>query len=215
MTVQVKICGITDAEAMDAVVHAGAQMVGLNFYPPSPRSVVPSQAAALARRLPPAIAPVGLFVDATDDTIQGVLDEVPLRLLQLHGEETPERCAALRNRFGVPVMKVLGIASEDDFALLDAYARVVDRFLLDAKPPVGASLPGGNATAFDWRLLAGRSIPKPWMLAGGLTALNVADAIRASGAPGVDVSSGVERVRGMKDPVLIRAFVTAALSAAG
>jgi phosphoribosylanthranilate isomerase len=210
---EVKICGINDAEAMDAVVRAGAQMVGLNFYPPSPRSVVASQAAALARRLPGAVTPVGLFVDATDEALEAVLAEVPLRLLQLHGQETPERCAAIRARFGVPVMKVLGIASEADFALLDAYAPVVDRFLLDAKPPAGASLPGGNATAFDWTLLAGRALPRPWLLAGGLTALNVAEAIRASGAPGVDVASGVERVRGVKDPVLIRAFVTAALSA--
>jgi phosphoribosylanthranilate isomerase len=211
---EVKICGINDAEALDSAARAGAQMVGFVFFPPSPRSVVPAQAAELAARLPSTIAPVGLFVDASDEAIAAVLAEVPLRLLQLHGQESPERCAAIRDRFGLPVMKALGIGSEADLALLDAYAPVVDRFLLDAKPPAGASLPGGNAAAFDWTLLAGRAIPRPWLLAGGLTAANVADAIRTSGAPGVDVSSGVERVRGLKDPVLVRAFVTAALSAA-
>jgi phosphoribosylanthranilate isomerase len=211
---EVKICGINDVEALDSAARAGAQMVGFVFYPPSPRSVVPVQAAGLAARLPATIAPVGLFVDASDEAIAAVLAEVPLRLLQLHGQESPERCAAIRDRFGLPVMKALGIAAEADLALLDTYAPVVDRFLLDAKPPAGASLPGGNATAFDWTLLAGRAIPRPWLLAGGLTAANVADAIRTSGAPGVDVSSGVERVRGLKDPVLVRAFVAAALSAA-
>ncbi|MCG7361741.1 phosphoribosylanthranilate isomerase [Roseomonas sp. ACRSG] len=211
---EVKICGINDAEALDSAARAGAQMVGFVFYPPSPRSVVPAQAAGLAARLPSTIAPVGLFVDASDEAIATVLEEVPLRLLQLHGQESPERCAAIRDRFGLPVMKALGIAEEADLALLDTYAPVVDRFLLDAKPPAGASLPGGNAAAFDWTLLAGRAIPRPWLLAGGLTAANVADAIRTSGAPGVDVSSGVERVRGLKDPVLVRAFVKAALSAA-
>ncbi|MBC9178194.1 phosphoribosylanthranilate isomerase [Pseudoroseomonas ludipueritiae] len=211
---EVKICGINDAEALDSAARAGAQMVGFVFYPPSPRSVVPAQAAGLAARLPSIVAPVGLFVDASDEAIATVLEEVPLRLLQLHGQESPERCAAIRDRFGLPVMKALGIAGEADFALLDAYAPVVDRFLLDAKPPAGASLPGGNAAAFDWTLLAGRAIPRPWLLAGGLTAANVADAIRTSGAPGVDVSSGVERVRGLKDPVLVRAFVAAALAAA-
>jgi phosphoribosylanthranilate isomerase len=133
-----------------------------------------------------------------------------LDLLQLHGEETPARCAEIRARFGRPVMKALGIAGPADFALLDAYAPVVDRFLLDAKPLPGATLPGGNATVFDWRLLAGRHIPHPWLLAGGLTADNVAEAIRVSGAPGVDVSSGVERARGVKDPARIAAFVAAA-----
>jgi phosphoribosylanthranilate isomerase len=210
---QVKICGINDAEGLDSAARAEANWVGFVFYPPSPRAVVAEQASALAHRLPPAIVPVGLFVDATDEAIEAVLAEVPLGLLQLHGQETPERCAAVRERFGLPVMKALGIAAEADVVLLDHYAPAVDRFLLDAKPPPGASLPGGNAAAFDWSLLAGRAIPRPWMLAGGLTAANVAGAIRASGAAAVDVSSGVERMRGVKDPVLIRAFVAAAQAA--
>ncbi|MBO1073013.1 phosphoribosylanthranilate isomerase [Roseomonas marmotae] len=213
MSIEVKICGICDAEGLDSAARSGAHLVGFVFYPPSPRAVVPEQAARLAQRLSPGITPVGLFVDATDEAIQEVLEEVPLRLLQLHGQESPERCAEIRARFGLPVMKALGIATEADLARLDAYAPAVDRFLLDAKPPPGASLPGGNATSFDWTLLAGRSIPRPWMLAGGLTPVNVAGALRASGARAVDVSSGVERMRGVKDPVLIRAFVSAAHSA--
>jgi phosphoribosylanthranilate isomerase len=131
-------------------------------------------------------------------------------VIQLHGEETPVRCAAIRARFGIPVMKALGIAHADDLAQLADYAAAVDRFLLDAKAPPGAPLPGGNAAPFDWTLTAGRTIPRPWLLAGGLTPGNVADAIRVSGAPGVDVSSGVERARGVKDPARIAAFVTAA-----
>jgi phosphoribosylanthranilate isomerase len=207
---QVKICGLNDAAGFDAAVAAGADLIGFVFYPPSPRSVTPAQAAALSARHPGGPLRVGLLVDAGDDAIAAILAALPLDLLQLHGEETPARCTEIRTRFGLPVMKALGIAGPADFALLDAYAPVVDRFLLDAKPLPGAALPGGNATVFDWRLLAGRRIPHPWLLAGGLTADNVAEAIRVSGAPGVDVSSGVERARGVKDPARIAAFVAAA-----
>ncbi|HWX50704.1 MAG TPA: phosphoribosylanthranilate isomerase [Roseomonas sp.] len=210
--IQVKICGINDASAYDAACRAGADWVGFVFYPPSPRAVTPEQAGELAARGGTGRRPLcaGLFVDASDEEIAAVLESVPLSLLQLHGMESPERCAEIRARFGLPVMKALGVADPEDFALLDSYAPVVDRFLLDAKPPRGASLPGGNAASFDWSLLAGRPIPHPWMLAGGLTPANVASAIRVTGAPGVDVSSGVERMRGVKDPVLIAAFVAAA-----
>ncbi|MFC3125079.1 phosphoribosylanthranilate isomerase [Pseudoroseomonas globiformis] len=212
---QVKICGINDGEAFDAACRAGAEYVGFVFYPPSPRSVVPEHAAALAARAGTGRRPlnVGLLVDASDDEIATVLEGMPLSLLQLHGQESPERCAAIRTRFGLPVMKALGIASQADLALLDRYAGAVDRFLLDAKPPAGASLPGGNASSFDWSLLTGRTIPHPWMLAGGLTTVNVASAIRTTGAPAVDVSSGVERMRGVKDPVLVSAFIAAAHAA--
>ncbi|PHK95045.1 phosphoribosylanthranilate isomerase [Pseudoroseomonas rhizosphaerae] len=212
---QVKICGINDAGAYDAACYAGAEWVGFVFYPPSPRAVSPEQAAALAARGGTGRRPVnvGLLVDADDAMIEAVLAEVSLGLLQLHGMESPERCAAIRRRFGLPVMKALGIGGEEDLARLAEYAPAVDRFLLDAKPPRGAALPGGNAVSFDWSLLAGREIPRPWMLAGGLTPVNVAAAIRAAGAPAVDVSSGVERVRGVKDPVLIAAFVAAAHAA--
>ncbi len=213
--VQVKICGINDAEGIDGSVRAGADLVGLVFFPPSARAVVPAQAAVLARRLPAAITPVGLFVDAGDALIEAVLAEVPLRLLQLHGAETPARCAEVRARFGLPVMKAIGIETHADLDGLADYAPAVDRFLLDAKPPPGASIPGGNAMRFDWSLLAGRNIPRPWMLAGGLTPVNVAAAIRESGARGVDVSSGVERTKGVKDMVLMRAFVNAAKNRTG
>ena len=206
---QVKICGLNDAAGYDAAQQAGADYIGFVFYPPSPRAVTPGQASALAAR-GGAARRVGLLVDASDDEISAILAAVPLDILQLHGEESPARAAQLRQHFGLPVMKALGIAEAADFAVLADYAPVVDMFLLDAKPPPGASLPGGNAASFDWALLAGRAIPRPWLLAGGLTPDNVADAIAQSGAPGVDVSSGVERARGVKDPARIRAFIQAA-----
>lgn len=203
----VKICGVNDAAGFDAAVAAGADMLGFVFFPPSPRAVTPAEAAALSVRREGGPLRVGLFVDPTDEAIAAVLDALSLGLIQLHGAEDPARCAAIRARFGLPVMKALGIAAPRDLAALADYAPVVDRFLLDAKPPVGAELPGGNASAFDWSLTAGRAIPRPWLLAGGLTAENVAEALRQSGAPGVDVSSGVEKARGVKDPARIAAFI--------
>jgi phosphoribosylanthranilate isomerase len=214
MTILVKICGVNDRAAMDAAVAAGADMVGFVFHPPSPRAVSPADAAALSARHRGGPLRVGLFVDAPDEAIAAALAAVPLDLLQLHGAEDAARCAALRQRFGVPVMRALGIAAAADLAALGTFAPAVDRFLLDGKPPPGAALPGGNALAFDWTLLAGRRIPRPWLLAGGLTPATVATAIRVSGAGGVDVSSGVERARGVKDPALIAAFVAAARGAA-
>jgi phosphoribosylanthranilate isomerase len=208
--VRVKICGINSPLALDAAVSAGADMLGFVFFPPSPRALSPADAAALSAFHTGEAERVGLFVDPTDAEIEAVLAALPLDLLQLHGAEPPERCAALRARFGRPVMKALGIASAADLDALAGYAPAVDRFLLDAKPPVGAEIPGGNAAAFDWRLAAGRDVPRPWLLAGGLTPDNVAQAIAESGAPGVDVSSGVEKARGVKDPALVRAFVAAA-----
>jgi len=210
----VKICGINDEVAMRAAADAGADMIGFVFVPASPRAVTPTQAGALSALLAGGPQRVGLFVDAADDLIAAVLAAVKLDILQLHGEETPARCAMVGQTFGLPVMKALGIAHAEDFAVLADYAPVVDRFLLDAKAPPGAALPGGNAAPFDWTLTAGRAMarpwPRPWLLAGGLTPGNVAQAIRVSDAPGVDVSSGVERARGVKDPGLIAAFVAAA-----
>jgi phosphoribosylanthranilate isomerase len=205
--IRVKLCGINDAAAMQAAAEAGADMVGFVFFPPSPRAVTPAAAAALVR---PGPARVGLFVDPSDAAIAAVLAAVPLDVIQLHGEETPARCAAVKARFGLPVMKALGIAVREDLAQLAAYAPAVDRFLLDAKAPPGAPLPGGNAAPFDWSVLAGARVPRPWLLAGGLTPENVKRAIAVAGAPGVDVSSGVEVARGVKDPALIRRFVAAA-----
>lgn len=210
MAVEVKICGIRDAEGFDAALGAGADLIGFVFFPPSPRFVEPAQAQALSARHAGGPLRVGLFVDATDDTLAATLAACPLDILQLHGEETPARAAAIRARFGLPVMKALGVAEAADLDAVAAFAPVVDRFLFDAKPPPGGPLPGGNAQPFEWRLMAGRAIAKPWLLAGGLTPHNVAEAIRTAGAPGVDVSSGVERARGVKDPALIHAFVTAA-----
>jgi len=208
--VVVKICGVNDEAAMDAAVEAGADLVGFVFFPPSPRAVLPARAAALSARHAGGPLRAGLFVDPEDEAVARVLGAVPLDLLQLHGKETPERVAALRARFGLPVMKALGVATVADLDALPRYA--ADRFLLDAKAPPGAELPGGNAAPFDWSLIAGRAVDRPWLLAGGLTPANVAAAIRASGAPGVDVSSGVERARGVKDPALIHAFIAAARS---
>ena len=213
MAVQAKICGIRDAGGMDAAVAGGADFIGFNFVPPSPRDVSPALARDLSARHAGGPVRVGLFVDPTDDVLAATLAEVALGEIQLHGSETPERAAAIRARFGLPVMKAIGVAEPRDLDAVAAFAPVVDRFLFDAKPPPGADLPGGNAQPFEWRLMAGRAIPRPWLLAGGLTPGNVAEAIRATGAPGVDVSSGVERARGVKDPARIAAFLAAAKGA--
>lgn len=208
-----KICGISDEAGLRATRDAGAEFCGLVFFPPSPRAVTPTQAAALSAAVPGGPQRVGLFVDPTDALLAEVLAALPLDIIQLHGEESPARCAEIRQTFGRPVMKALGIAQAADLDALADYAPAVDHFLLDAKAPPGAALPGGNAAPFDWTLTAGRAIPRPWLLAGGLTQGNVAQAIAASGAPGVDVSSGVEIARGVKDPALIAAFVAAAKAA--
>jgi phosphoribosylanthranilate isomerase len=209
MAVEVKICGITDEEAMDVAIEAEADYVGLVFYPPSPRAVTPERAAELVEFTPGEITKVGLFVDPDDSWLETVLTQVRLDLLQLHGNETPERIEAIRLEYGIPVMKVISIASADDLAAAEPFLAVTDRLLFDAKPPKGATLPGGNATSFDWTILQGRKWGVPWMLAGGLTPANVAEAIRISGAVAVDVSSGVESAPGVKDAEKIRAFIDA------
>jgi len=210
MAIDVKICGITDEEAMEAAVDAGADYVGLVFFPPSPRSVTPARAAELAQFLPDGIAKVGLFVDAEPSWLDQVLAEVRLDLLQFHGHESPERLEAVRLEYGLPVMKSVPVAEAADLALAEPYLAVADRLLFDAKAPAGAKVPGGNAVAFDWSILAGRRFALPWMLAGGLDAGNVGEALRVTGAPAVDVSSGVESAPGIKDPAKIHAFVKAA-----
>lgn len=210
MSLIVKICGINDAAGLDAAVLAGADLLGFVFVAASPRAIPPSTAATLAARAPRGPLRVGLFVDATDDALADVLAQVPLDMLQLHGGEDPRRCAAVRARFGRPVLKALGIADAADVRAAASWTGAADRLLLDAKPPPGASRPGGNALAFDWGVLAGCKLQLPWLLAGGLTPENVGRAVAVSGAPGVDVSSGVERAPGVKDPALIAAFVAAA-----
>ena len=208
--VRVKICGLTRRQDVDAVVAAGADYIGLNFFAKSPPYVTAPQARALALATPVGMARVGLFVDADDAFLDAVLAEVPLDMLQLHGHESPERMAALRARFGLPLIKVVSVASAEDLSALTTYGRVADMLLVDAKAPKGAVLPGGNGVAFDWRLIAGRRWPVPWMLAGGLNADNVADAIALTGARQVDVSSGVESAPGVKDVDKIARFVVAA-----
>ena len=211
MAVTAKICGLNAPDAVAAAVAGGAGHIGLVFYPPSPRYVTPSRAAALAAEVPRAVGKVGLFVDAADDALAAALDEVDLDLLQLHGDESVDQVAAVRERFGVPVMKAIRVSCESDVAAADAYAEVADWLLFDARAPAQrpGALPGGNALAFDWRLLAGRRWDVPWMLSGGLDADNVAQAVGVAGARAVDVSSGVEDRRGHKDPAMIAAFLAA------
>ncbi|HET6183878.1 MAG TPA: phosphoribosylanthranilate isomerase [Acetobacteraceae bacterium] len=208
MSVAVKICGISTFEALDAAAEAGADWVGFNFFPPSPRYVDIAMAASLARRVPAGIGSVGLFVGPTDEEIGAVLEAVPLDVLQVYAASG--RCAAIRNRFGRPVWRAIGIGSAAD---LPTGLEGCDRLVLEAKPPQGANRPGGNAARFDWSILAGWRVPGPWILAGGLRPGNVAEAIRATGATAVDVSSGVEGTDGRKDPALIRAFVAASRAA--
>lgn len=210
MSLRVKICGITDPETLSVAVAAGARYVGFVFFAKSPRNLTIEQARALAVEVPMGVAKVALTVNASDDEIAAILDQVPIDMLQLHGKETPARVREVRRRFGLPVMKAVGVAEAADLAAIDDFEDVADQILIDAKPPKGANLPGGNGISFDWRLIAGRQWRRPWMLAGGLTPANVAEAARLTGAQQVDVSSGVETAPGVKDADLIRAFLAAA-----
>lgn len=206
MSVAVKICGLSTPEAVDVAVAGGARYVGFVFYPPSPRVVDPRRAAELARRVPTGVRTVGLFVDPDDGTLERVLAAVPLSMLQLHGSETPARVAEIAAARRLPVMKAIKVAEAADVDTAAAYEEVADRLLFDARAP-GARLPGGNGVPFDWSLLAGRHWRRPWMLSGGLTVENLAEAVAVTGADTVDVSSGVERSPGEKDLDLIRRFL--------
>ena len=210
MDSRVKICGLTRPEDVAAVAAAGAQYAGFVFFPKSPRNVSIETARALALNAPVGLAKVALVVDASDAALDAIVEQVPLDILQLHGHESPERVAEVKARYGLPVMKAVGVADASDMAQIALYEEVADQLLIDAKPPKGADLPGGNGLAFDWRLLSGRKYwRKPWMLAGGLTPDNVAQAVRMTGARQVDVSSGVESAAGVKDAAKIAAFVKA------
>lgn len=211
--VKVKICGIRTPDALSAAVRYGADMVGFVFFPKSPRNVSVEEAAMLAARVPPHVVKVGLFVNPDDGLIERVLKQVPLDMLQLHGAEPPERAAELKDRTGRLIMKALPVRSSEDLDAAGVYSGVADMLLFDAKPPEDADRPGGNALAFDWTLLEGRRFDLPWLLAGGLTPDNVAGAIRLTGAPGVDTSSGVEDGPGVKNVEKIRRFVEAARNA--
>ncbi len=213
-SVHVKFCGLRSSADIAAAVSANARYVGFVFFAKSPRNVTFEEATLLALEVPEGICKVALTVDADDAFLDALLAVVPIDMLQLHGHETPERVAYVKARYGLPVMKAVGVADADDLLQLDDYMRVADQILVDAKPPKGADLPGGNGLAFDWRLIAGRRWPKPWMLAGGLTPDNVAEAVLMTGARQLDVSSGVEAGPGAKDAGLIAAFAKAAMNPA-
>ena len=210
MSTIVKICGLSTEPTLSAALDAGADMVGFNFFPPSPRFVALERAAALAEHARGRALRVAVVVDLDDAALAAILASVGIDALQLHGKETPARVAAIKARFGLPIIKALGVSSAPDCARIVDYADVADQLLLDAKAPKGAILPGGNGVAFDWTLTRALPWTKPWLLSGGLDAANVAEALRLSNAPGVDVSSGVESAPGVKDVAKIAAFVRAA-----
>jgi len=214
MDVIVKICGLSTRPTLAAALDAGADMVGLVFFPPSPRFVTPETAGALADDARGRAEIAVLTVDADDATLDTIVAAVKPDWLQLHGRETPERVAEIRRRFGLKTMKAIGVAAADDLMRAHDYAAVADRLLIDAKAPKGAVLPGGNGAPFDWTILSGFRYPLPIMLSGGLNPANVAEALAVTRASGVDVSSGVETSPGKKDVDLIRAFVRNARRAA-
>ena len=210
--VSVKICGLATVDDVRACADAGANYMGLVFFEKSPRNITIPAARDLALAAPLGLAKVALVVNPSDAELDAITGTVPLDMLQLHGRETPERVAEVKARYGLPVMKAVGIADGDDLPKLESYFGVADQILVDAKPPKGGELPGGNGLSFDWRLIAGRRWPCPWMLAGGLTAENVAEAVKMTGAKQVDVSSGVEDAPGLKNAELIQKFVQSSRS---
>ena len=213
MPLTVKICGLTTPQALDVALESGADLVGFVFFAPSPRHLGLGAARALGLRVHGRAGKVALTVDADDETLRAVVEALKPDLLQLHGNEPPERVVAVRARFGLPVMKALAIAERKDLARIDRYKKAADRLIFDARAPQDATRPGGLGQPFDWTLLKGIDRGLPFMLSGGLDAGNVAEALRITRAPGVDVSSGVERAPGEKDPDKIRAFIRAARAA--
>ena len=209
MPISVKICGLTEPKTLEAAVGAGADFVGFVFFPPSPRSLKSEDAAMLASRTPGHVAKVGLFVDPDDSLIDRTVSPVSLDIIQLHGDETPERVSEIKSRTGLKVIKAIKVSDAADIAVADKYAPVVDYLMFDAKPPKDATRPGGNAAAFDWTLLSGQDWPKPWFLAGGLTAANVTNAVRITGTRYLDTSSGVEDAPGRKSVHKIQSFFDA------
>jgi phosphoribosylanthranilate isomerase len=210
--VSVKICGLATVDDVRACADAGANYMGLVFFEKSPRNITIPAARELALAAPLGLAKVALVVNPSDAELDAITGTVPLDMLQLHGRETPERVTEVKARYGLPVMKAVGIADGDDLPKLESYFGVADQILVDAKPPKGGELPGGNGLSFDWRLIAGRRWPCPWMLAGGLTPENVAEAVKMIGAKQVDVSSGVEDAPGQKNAELIQKFVQSSRS---
>lgn len=207
--IRVKICGLKTRESVVAAVDAGAAYLGFNFVERSKRYVDIATARDLAIDVPPGVAKVALVLDADDAALDAITKAVPLDMLQLHGEESPDRVTEVKVRYGLPVMKAVGISDAADLEALDLYSQVADQLLVDTKPPKDGDLPGGTGLTFDWRLIANRRWPVPWMLAGGLTPENVAQAVALTGANQVDVASGVESAPGVKDAALMRAFLAA------
>jgi phosphoribosylanthranilate isomerase len=207
MAVVIKICGLKTEAALEVALEAGADMVGFVFFPPSPRNISPAAAEPLGRSVRARAEKVALTVDADDALLDAIVSALKPDLLQLHGKESPDRLFALKTRFGLPVMKALPIETRADLAAVAAYADIADRFLFDARAPRDATRPGGLGKPFDWHLLENLDLAIPYMLSGGLDPDNVAEALRVTHAPGVDVSSGVERTPGEKDPDRIRAFI--------
>jgi phosphoribosylanthranilate isomerase len=210
MSLLVKICGLSTRETLDAALDAGADMVGFVFFPPSPRHISLEQARELGKRAGPHALKVALSVDADDATLGNIVEALRPDILQLHGKETVARLRDIKQAFGLPVMKAMAVETAADLAVLSGYAAVADRILFDARPPKGATRPGGLGAAFDWHVLENLDLRLPFMVSGGLHADNVAEAIRVTRAGGVDVSSGVERAPGVKDIEMIRAFIRAA-----
>jgi phosphoribosylanthranilate isomerase len=210
MPLSIKICGLKTPQALDVALDSGADLVGFVFFPPSPRNIGYEAARALGQRVQGRAGKVALTVDANDETLLDIIAALKPDMLQLHGSETPDRVVAVRTRFGLPVMKALPIADRKDLSPIREYAQVVDRLIFDARPPRDATRPGGLGKAFDWTLLKDINAGVPFMLSGGLDASNVAEALHITRAPGVDVSSGVERTPGEKDSDKIRAFIRAA-----
>ncbi|MBS0273005.1 MAG: phosphoribosylanthranilate isomerase [Proteobacteria bacterium] len=207
MTIQVKICGINSVESADAAVRAGADFAGLMFHPGSPRALNAEQARMLSARMKGRTRLVAVMADPDDAALKTIIGHATPDFIQLHGKESVARVSEIRSMTGLPVIKVLAVADGSDLAFASSYEAVTDMLMFDAKAPSGAAREGGHGAAFDWQILKGRTFARPWLLAGGLNADNVARAISISGAPGVDVSSGVETAPGQKSPEMIRAFV--------
>ncbi len=214
MSLIVKICGLSTPESLEVALDAGADMVGFVFFPPSPRNISFDAARTLGKRVQGRAQKVALSVDAGDALLDAVVESLQPDLLQLHGKETPARVVGLKKRYGLPVMKAIAVEAKTDLSAVTDYAAVADRLLFDARAPREATRPGGLGKPFDWRLLENVDPGVPFMLSGGLDAGNLGEALRITHAPGVDVSSGVERAPGEKDPDKIRAFVRAAREAA-
>ena len=210
MPLSIKICGLRTPQALDVALDSGADLVGFVFFAPSPRHLGLEAARTLGQRVQGRAGKVALTVDANDDTLLDIVAALKPDMLQFHGSESPDRVIAVRTRFGLPVMKALPVAERKDLSQTRQYAQVVDRLIFDARAPQDATRPGGLGKALDWTLLKDLNVGMPFMLSGGLDTGNVAEALRITRAPGVDVSSGVERAPGEKDPEKIQAFIRAA-----